>query len=280
MEGLISQSEYANLTKSKKNIIYKKQILSEIPIENLDCIPKEIGIPFISIVIPLWNESSILLNNVRKVVKCLDKINDSYEVILADDGSTDGTYGLIRKMVRIFPKLVLSRSNRRMGKGFTLKKALKLSNTDVTILMDSDLSVDLNDLSKLLEGIKNGNDMVIGSRYVKDSCVKRPISRTIASRIYNVLVKLLFKNCAHDHQCGFKAFNRNIIRNLVDDVKTDTFFFDTEFIIRAFNKKSKILEVPVKWKEPVGRSSKFKLFRDGLNMGLELIKLRIMMWRT
>lgn len=203
----------------------------------------------------------------------------SYEIIIAEDGSMDGTDKIAREITHGAQRILHLHSDWRLGKGAALKRALKASRCGVVVFTDADLAASLDHLPELLELIKKGYDGAIGSRYIERSCVKRPLLKVIASRAYNLLVRVLFRDGIQDHQCGFKVFSRQALESLVDDVKSNSFFFDTELILKAKRKGFSIVEVPVTWREPEGRDPKFRLLRDGVRMGLELLRMRMELWR-
>jgi hypothetical protein len=234
----------------------------------------------VSILIPAYNEASRLRQNIRFIEDYVRQIVGSYEIIIAEDGSMDGTDKIAKEITHRTQRILHSHSDCRLGKGAALKRALKASRCEIVVFMDADLATSLDHLPELLELIKRGYDGAIGSRYIERSCVKRPLLKLIASRTYNLLVRVLFRDGIQDHQCGFKAFSRQALDPLVADVESNDFFFDTELILKAKRKGFSIGEVPVTWREPEGRNPQFRLFGDGVRMGLELLKMRMKPWRS
>ncbi|MEM2961167.1 MAG: glycosyltransferase, partial [Candidatus Bathyarchaeia archaeon] len=155
------------------------------------------------------------------------------------------------------------------------KSAIKVSKGDIVVFMDVDLSTSLNNLPKLINSIHRGYDIAIGSRYKEGSRVKRPITRTIASRTYNLLVNLLFKDGILDHQCGFKAFKRQSIEPLIEAVKSKGFFFDTELILKAMRRGLSIVEIPIEWKETRKEPALRKIIAMAPEMLWELLALKL-----
>jgi len=233
----------------------------------------------VSVVVPAYNEAPHLKQNTMFIEEAVKRITESYEIIIVEDGSTDGTDVIAKRLAEENPRILHLHSDKRLGKGRALKRALRHSRGEVIIFMDADLATSLDCLPRVMELIKNGYSVVIASRHIKGACVKRSPLRAVASMAYNFFVRLLFKDGIHDHQCGFKAFNRQVLESVIEDIESDGFFFDTEFIIKAKQKGFRIVEVPVMWREQEGRSSKFRLLRDGVMMVLELLKLRLKLWR-
>lgn len=220
----------------------------------------------------------MLRQNVGLIEKVVSQIADSYEIIIAEDGCSDETAKIAADISNNCSKVVHLHSDHRLGKGLALKRALKTSKGQTLAFMDVDLATSLDHLHDVVKLVENGYDIVIGSRHLKGSYVRRPLSRGIASRAYNLLAKLLFWDNVSDHQCGFKGFNRQALRGIIDEVMENDFLFDTELIVRMKQKGLRIIEIPVKWTEPEDRIPKFNLLADGIKMGLKLVELRFKLW--
>ena len=233
----------------------------------------------LSLVVPAYNEADTLRQNLALLEKVASQVTDSFEIIVTEDGCTDETAKIAADVSNNCSKVTHLHSDHRLGKGQALKRALKSSKGTVIIFMDADLSTSLDQLHDVVKLIENGYDLVIGSRHVKGSLVRRPLSRCIASRAYNLLVKLLFWDKVSDHQCGFKGFNHRALECVVDEVTENGFLFDTELIVRMKRRGRRIIEIPVKWSEPEDRISKVNTLADGINMGIKLIKFRFKLWK-
>jgi len=228
--------------------------------------------------VPAYNEASTIRQSIGLVEKAALQITDSYELIIAEDGCYDETTKIVADISNNGSKIVHLHSDHRLGKGLALKRALQVSKGRVLVFLDADLATSLDHLHAIVKLVEDGYDVVIGSRHVEGSCVRRPFSRAIASRAYNLLVKLLFWDNVADHQCGFKGFKQKALKNAIDEVTENGFLFDTELIVRMKQRRLRIIEIPVKWAEPENRIPKFNLFADGIRMGLELVKLRFKLW--
>jgi len=233
----------------------------------------------ISIIIPAHNEASCLRESIRAIEEAVSRLEASYEIIIAEDGGSDGTDVIAEELAVENPYISHLHSDERLGKGGSLKRAIGVAQGELIIYMDADLATSLDHLPEIFELIECGYDIAIGSRNIKGSKVKRPLSRTIASIAYNFLVRVLFKDGIHDHQCGFKGFRRKVLESIVEDIESNDFLFDTELIVRAKRGGFSIFEFPVVWAEPKGRNSKVQLLRDGVLMGIKLLKLRVKLWR-
>lgn len=218
----------------------------------------------VSIIIPVYNQKHEMLEAVRRIS---DKIKN-VQIIIAEDGSSDGSYKLAKKLAKN-DNVILSHKKNRTGKGEAIKRAISLCTHDTMGFVDADLSVDIPYIKDLIEETEN-NDIVIASRHLDASKVKRSFRRFIFSHMYNFLVRMLFHSHIKDHQCGFKFFSVKG-KEIVSNVKSNGFLFDTELLALAQQKGLNISEVPVKWEEKgnsqLGVKSKIKMF-----FGLFLLK--------
>ena len=115
--------------------------------------------------------------------------------------------------------------------------------------MDADLATDLSALPVLIKELENGYNLIIGSRFMKGSSVKRPLVRKITSKVFSILTRLVFGLKIKDYPCGFKGADKNVINKILPQVKNNAFFFDTEMVIRSATSGMKIKEIPVIWQD-------------------------------
>jgi hypothetical protein len=138
--------------------------------------------------------------------------------------------------------------------------------------MDLDLATDINYLKPLVEAITvEGYDFSTGSRMLPESRAERTFSRSISSKSYNFLVRHVLGSKLRDHQCGFKAFKREPLMQLLDEVEATHWFWDTEILVRAHRHGFKIKEIAVEWKS--GKKTKVNLFKDSWNMFGQILGL-------
>jgi glycosyltransferase involved in cell wall biosynthesis len=226
----------------------------------------------LSIVLPAFNEVNTLETAVAEIMNALEKFKDSYEIIIAEDGSTDGTDKVAALLSERYVFVKHLHGEKRLGKGAALKNAFKKAGGRILIYMDVDLATNVGQLKSLVNAIKvEKYDFATGSRMLSGSKVERSRTRKIASKSYNFLVRVMLGSKIKDHQCGFKAFKREPLMKLLDEVAARHWFWDTELIVRAVRKGYKIKEIPVEWKG--GRETKVKLLRDTFSMGSQVIKL-------
>jgi glycosyltransferase involved in cell wall biosynthesis len=226
----------------------------------------------VSVVFPAYNEAASLETAVEKVTQALNEFASSYEIIIAEDGSTDGTDKLAAALAAKSAFVKHVHGEKRLGRGAALKNAFKQSSGEVLVYMDLDLATDVKYLKSLVEAVEcEGYDFATGSRLLPESNVKRSGTRNLASKTYNFMVRALLGSEVKDHQCGFKAFRREPLMQLLDEVGANHWFWDTEVLVRAYRRGYKIKEIPVSWKG--GRETKVRLLQDSLNMGWQIIAL-------
>ena len=229
----------------------------------------------ISILLPAYNEALRIENCVKELERSVSAISTSYEIIVAEDGSTDGTDHILARLSTGNPNLSFLHSPARLGKGKAIKNALCLARGSIIVFMDVDLAASLEFLPRLVRSVREHEGLAIGSRHVEGSRVRRPVSRTLFSLTYNLCVRALFLDGIRDHQCGFKAMSREVAEFLRDNTQSDGLFLDTEMILRCKKMGFQVVEVGVEWSENRKRNeSRIKLFQDAAKMGLDLLKFR------
>jgi len=224
----------------------------------------------IEITIPTYNEEEILEKNIKILFSFLKKVNFSYNITIADNGSTDKTLEIAKKLSKKYKNLKVIHI-KKPGKGNAIKAVWKKSKAELLCFMDADLSTDLNHLNEMVSSLKK-YDLVIGNRLSTKSKTKRSLSRTILSIVYNTIAKLYLGIKVNDLQCGFKGIKRKAFLALEKQTKNNNFFFDTELIAWAEKKKYKIKEIPVKWTER--KESKVKVSSTIRNYLKELVALK------
>ncbi len=226
----------------------------------------------LSIVLPIYNEAKILEKTVKKVKNTLEKLDYNYELIIAEDGSTDGSDKIATKLVSRDKRIRFLHSSKKLGRGKALKNALSNAKGDIFLYFDADLATDLSCLNDLIKRVEEGADISIGSRLLSSSKTDRSVLREMTSRGFNLFSTFLFNSKITDLQCGFKAFHKRT-QPLLLQTRDSHWFWDTETLLKAERSGFKISQIPVRWKG--GKKSKVKVIEDMLDMGLKLMKLRM-----
>ncbi|MBI1354827.1 MAG: glycosyltransferase [Acidobacteria bacterium] len=204
----------------------------------------------LDVVIPVLNEAHVLRHSVETVLAFLERSFDlDYRLVIVDNGSTDGTHELAQELSFEHARVYALRLEQR-GRGRALRYAWTHSQADCACYMDVDLSTDLDELPLLVGAILDeGYDIAIGSRLLPQSRVTRSLKRTIISRAYNRFLKVALATRLSDAQCGFKAVNQRVIREIVPQVRDESWFFDTEMLALAERRGLRIKDLPVVWAE-------------------------------
>ena len=230
----------------------------------------------ISILLPAYNESLRIRKCIRDVKRAVSSLSTSYEIIVAEDGSTDGTEKIVAELSKSDSHIRLLHSPVRLGKGKAVKKASRLAKGEVIVFMDVDLATNLDSLPQIVNAARKTDGLAIGSRHVTGARVARPFLRTLFSLSYNLLVRTLFFDGVNDHQCGFKAMTRQVAYIMRDYADSDGLFLDTEIILLCKKLGFRVTEIGVEWSEHKKRNeSKIKLFDDTIGMGVELLRFRL-----
>lgn len=229
-----------------------------------------------SLVIPTYNQEENLKKNLPILIRYLNSLRIRYEILIAEDGSRDGSYKVAKLFSKRYKEVRLIHSNKRLGRGRALKNAFRLAKGKYVGYIDADNATKIKYIDDLIEYVKF-YDVVTGSRYMKKSLIKRSVVRLVASLVFNMLIKILFNSKLNDHQCGFKAFRREVI-NLINRYSCENhWFWDTEVLILAQKFGFSVKEFPVTWSE--NPRSTVKILRDVIVMLCGMFRLKMRMYR-
>ena len=235
------------------------------------------GMPLmISIVIPAYNEKKRIRGSLSEVFAFMSDSGMEYEIIVVDDGSSDGTSRIVESMAADSPKVILVRYEKNRGKGHALRTGALVAKGDFVLVMDADLSTPMEELWKMMPYLAKGEyDIAIGSRALalSDIIRKQPWWRQGMGKMFNKIVKTLVIGDFSDTQCGFKLFAGNVARTLFGEAKIDRFAYDVEILARAKKKGYRILEVPIRWVD--SPESKVDPLKDSLQMLADLVRIRV-----
>ena len=231
--------------------------------------------PEVSIVIPAYNEARRIERTVRRTFSELTAL--SFEIIVSEDGSTDNTVEIVNRLADEYKgKITVLRSKKRLGKGNGFLRGAFHSRGEYVVLLDADFPTDTKTIINVIKNLKAGNDIVIGSRTHKLSVLDPPSPplRDALGRVFNTIVRLLFRIKIHDTQCGVKGFKKDVFQK-IGPIQFTSFVFDVEIITKAYANNLKVIEIPIYWSSNVG--SKVRVFRDMFIMlnGLINIWLRL-----
>ncbi len=228
----------------------------------------------LSVVIPAFNEQWRLPTTLIDVIDYCDLYAGVYEIVVVDDGSTDGTVQAVRKFEKIRPQVRLISYPRNHGKGYAVRTGVLNAKGAKILFADADGSTPIAELARLDNALRAGADVVIGSRAMvtRETRVITRWYRKYLGRIFNFFVNVLVLPGIADTQCGFKIFTRNAAEFLFRLQSCDGYSFDVEVLFIARRAGLKIQEVPVNWENAPG--SKVNLVLDSLKMFRDILFFR------
>jgi glycosyltransferase involved in cell wall biosynthesis len=222
----------------------------------------------ISLVIPAYNEES----RIETVLVNYCEYFPNEEIIVVCNGCDDDTPNIVEGLGSKYPQIKILNFRQKLGKGGSIIEGFKVAEGDKIGFIDCDQSVEPEDVEKIFCALSHA-DGVIASRRLKDSQIlaKQPLRRRIASKTFNLLVRMIFSLRFKDTQCGAKVFRREALKSVLPELRTGGFEFDVELVWRLKGKGYKVVEFPIRWKHSEG--STFSL-SNAPGMFLSLLKVR------
>ncbi len=230
--------------------------------------------PYISVIVPAYNEEERLPETLSAIQTFLEGRSFEWELIVADDGSTDRTVEVAKQAFRSDCCRVLA-AERNGGKGSAIRRGMLEAAGRYRLFTDADNSTPIEELPRIVRAMKRrGADIGIGSRGLPSSRIEvhQPFYRELMGRVFNLIVQAFALPGLKDTQCGFKVFSSEAARSVFPRQSFDGFSFDVEILYIARREGFRIVEVPVRWiNSPASRVSPV---RDSLNMFLDVLKIR------
>jgi len=230
----------------------------------------------LTIVIPAYNESGRLPSSLEKIVAWAQSQTITVDLLIVDDGSTDGTAEEAQKaLADRLPLTILTNSPNR-GKGFSVRRGMLQAQGDCALFTDADLSTPIEEADRLLAAIEEGADIAIGSRATEGAVidVHQPWWREAAGKLFGILVGALILPGIRDSQCGFKCFRRETTQLLFAVQTLDGWAFDVEILLAARKYGFTVAQVPVHWANDP--ATKVRMLTDGPRMILDMVRAK---WR-
>lgn len=235
--------------------------------------------PFLSVVIPAYNEALRIGKSLASVRAYLDSKIFPAEVIVVDDGSTDGTPALLAEAAAGWPVIRVLRNAPNRGKGFSVRRGVLDARGKYVLFADADLSAPIEQAGMLIAGLEStGADAAVGSRALQRELigVHQPWFRESAGIVFNLFVRCFTGLRVRDTQCGLKAFRRETTRRAFELQQATGFGFDPEVLFLIKRRGGKVLEIPVRWNDDP--ATKVRFLRDSFRMFAELLALRWRAW--
>jgi len=232
----------------------------------------------LSVVVPAYNEELRLPATLKRMAAFLSGRPDLQpsEIIVVDDGSTDGTAGVVDGLAvpgGVCLRLVRLGFNR--GKGAAVRAGLGASNGAMVLVSDADLATPIEEIDKLLA---SRAALAVGSRGLKRELIARrqPLARDTLGRLFNLALRTLGLTTLKDTQCGFKLLEGRLARRLAAEQRLDGFAFDVELLARARRHGATIAEIPVRWYHM--EASRVRPLRHGSQMLRDALRIRLWLW--
>lgn len=230
----------------------------------------------VSVVVPAYNEALRLPKSLPAICGYLSTRPYAAEVIVVDDGSTDGTTAYVRSVLPVYHRLRLLENGSNRGKGYSVRHGVLEGRGRYVLFTDADLSTPIEEVDRALELLEQGWDAVIGSRALDPRLLERPQPwiRRQAGKVFRWAVRQLTGLPFQDTQCGFKAFRREAAQVLFRRQQIERFGFDFEILWLARRLGFRCREVGVRWADD--RRSHVSLLRDGPAMLWQMLQIA---WR-
>jgi len=230
------------------------------------------GSVFLSVVIPAHNEERRLGPSLEKVFDFLAAQPYSAEVMVVENGSTDGTLQLAQQAAARYEHLRVLQADQR-GKGLAVRQGMLEATGQYRFLCDADLSMPIDQVNRFLPPALPDAEVVIASREAPGAVVyDEPYYRRMIGRWFNRLTRLILLPGLRDTQCGFKCFRADAAEFIFRRQVIDGMAFDAEVLYIAKRRGYRIVEVPIPWYfDP---DSRVRLFHDSGKMALDLLAIR------
>jgi dolichyl-phosphate beta-glucosyltransferase len=231
--------------------------------------------PYLSVVIPAYNEEERLRRFVPGIVGFLQAKGQPFEIIVVNDGSKDDTVPVARELSKTFPMVRLIDLNPNRGKGGAVKAGMLDAKGDHVLFTDADQSTPITEVDKLLETMERGGyDMAIGSRSMPGARVEQPQIwyRALAGKLFGIGTRCFCISGIRDTQCGFKAMKHNVAQKVFPQVTSNSAIFDIEMLVVATREGYRIAEIPVKWVHDSDTRIPYNL-RRAIKIWLELFRI-------
>ena len=228
--------------------------------------------PFLSIIIPAFNEETRIIPSLESVVEYLKAQGYAWEVVVVENGSTDSTLTLVEEWASEFPNVRVE-SISEGGKGWAVRHGMLNASGDLRFMCDADMAMPVEGIGAFLAHMENGQDIVIGSRQIAGARrFNESAGRHAMGRVFNRFVRLAAVHGIDDTQCGFKCFRGDVADELFSLQKTKGFAFDIEVLYLARKRALRILEIPIDWHHQ--QESKVRVGTDTFKMLKDTITVR------
>lgn len=227
--------------------------------------------PFLSIIIPAYNEEDRLPRTLEQVFSFLSDQSYSAEVLVVENGSQDRTYQIAQSFTEHCPQLRVLRAPKR-GKGLAIRLGMLEGQGDYRFMCDADLSMPVSEINRFLPPVLTDFDIAIASREAPGAIrYNEPEYRHLGGRAVNLMIRLFALPGLHDTQCGFKCLRASVATELFQLQTLDGWSFDIELLYLARRRGYQVVEIPIPWY--FNPESKLNTISDAAKMGLDILKI-------
>lgn len=226
----------------------------------------------LTVLVPVFQEAETIEASLEKLYSSLDNLGYAFEIIVADDGSSDHCDRIVLNLRNKYNNLRFIRQQSNRGRGSVLTSAIKRSRGDIISYIDADLQIDPEVLQRLAQCVEDGFHVAIGSKHHPGSELRYSAWRRILSLVYNRLARAILNVDILDFQCGAKAFKRASIFNLLSHLTCKGWSWDTELLLKARASGYRVAEIPVTVRPNSSRRSCVS-FRSVVSMIWHLFRL-------
>jgi glycosyltransferase involved in cell wall biosynthesis len=233
--------------------------------------------PFLSVIIPAFNEEQRLSNTLEQVLVYLQDQPYRSEILVVENASQDNTYQVAKEFAQDhnyedLPIQVIREPER--GKGYAVKRGINVASGEYRFMCDADLSMPVTEINRFFPPELEDFDISIASREAPGAVrYNEPAYRHFVGRIFNTLIRVLALPELNDTQCGFKCFKAAIAEDLFRDIKITGWSFDVEILYLAQRRGYRIVEIPIPWY--YNPDSHISVVKDSFQMAIDIFKIRL-----
>lgn len=232
--------------------------------------------PFLSIIIPAFNEEQRLPNTLEQILTFLQAQSYQSEILVIENASQDKTFQVAEQFAaqhhsEQLPILVLREAVQ--GKGMAVKRGIFTARGEYRFMCDADLSMPVTEINRFVPPNLEQFEISIASREAPGAVRhNEPTYRHLVGRVFNTLIRLLALPGLNDTQCGFKCFKASIAEELFNEMTITGWSFDVEILYLAQQRSYRIVEIPIPWY--YNPDSHISVVKDSMQMALDIFKIR------
>lgn len=222
----------------------------------------------VSVIIPAYNEEKTIGYVIEEVMHMMDALNVPYEIIVVDDGSTDGTREIASRY-----KVTLLSNGRNRGKGYALRRGFQYAQGDIIVTIDADGSHNPKEIPELIDSIFDGADIVAGSRFLGSDRDHTSKLHVFGNNLINLTIMVLTRKLITDSQTGLRAFKKDFLKKI--DLESCGYEIETEITVKGLKNGFKFKEIPISCNRRKYSVSKLRTLSDGYKILKTILKCAV-----